>query len=144
MAERDHPVTGDNFVAMPFGPVNTYTYSLMNGEAEPQHTHVWAEFIAPRAGHDIPLAQPIKPDDLDELSRSDLRILEATWEEFGDIDKYDLAEWTHRFCPEWKDPGGSSIPIDFATVYKMLEKPEPIDLAEQIQAERALVASFEQ
>lgn len=143
MAEREYPVTGDNFVSMPFGPVNTYTYSLMNGEVEERYKHVWAEFVAPRAGHEIPLAKAITEDDLDELSRSDLRILASTWEEFKDIDKYDLAEWTHKFCPEWRDPGGSSVPIDFATIYRRLEKAEPIDLAEQIQAERALVASFE-
>lgn len=143
MAEREHPVTGDNFVSMPFGPVNTFTYSLMNGEVEPQHTHVWAEFIAPRAGHDIPLARPIKVDELDELSRADLKILEATWDRFKDIDKYDLAAWTHEYCPEWRDPGDSSLPLDFATVYKRLDKDDPVELAEQIQAERALIASFE-
>ena len=142
MAEREHPVTGDNFVAMPFGPVNTYTYSLMNGEVEQNLLHIWAEFVAPRAGYNIPLARPITSDDLDELSRSDLRILEATWERFKDIEKYELADWTHEFCPEWRDPNSSSVPIDFATVYKHLEKSEPIELAEQIQAERALVASF--
>lgn len=143
MAERDYPLTGDNFVAMPFGPVNTYTYSLMNGEVEPRILHIWAEFIAPRAGHDLPLARSVSEEDLDELSRSDVSILEATWERFKETDRFDLAEWTHEFCPEWRDPNGSSVPIDFATVFKHLEKPEPIDLAEQIQAERALIASFE-
>lgn len=142
MAEREHPVTGDNFVSMPFGPVNTYTYSLMKGEVEQQHARVWAEFIAPRVGYEIPLARPITVGDLDELSRADLRILEETWERFKDIEKYELAEWTHQFCPEWRDPNGSSVPIDFATVYKYLNKAEPVELAEQIQAERALVASF--
>ncbi|WP_426032870.1 Panacea domain-containing protein [Caulobacter sp. DWP3-1-3b2] len=142
MAEREYPVTGDNFVAMPFGPVNTYTYSLMNGEAEPPQTHIWAEFIGPRANYRVPLARPITIDDLDELSRSDIRILEATWNAFKDIEKYELAEWTHRFCPEWRDPAGSSVPIDFATVFKRLDKAEPIELAEQLQAERVLVASF--
>ena len=138
MADRDYPVTGDNFVSMDFGPANTFTYSLMNGEVEPRHAQVWAEFIAPRAGYDIPLARPIAIDDLDELSRADIEILEQTWDRFKDIDKYDLAEWTHKYCPEWQDPNGSSVPIDFSTVYKQLEKAEPIELAEQIQAERSL------
>lgn len=142
MAERDHPVTGDDFVSMRHGPVNTYTYSLMNGEVEQHQTHIWAEFIAPRAGNNLQLAKPVTHADLDELSRSDIRILEATWAEFKDIDQFDLAEWTHKFCPEWQDPAGTSIPIDFATVYKRLDKSEPIELAEQLRAERALVASF--
>ncbi|CAN1562564.1 Domain of unknown function DUF4065 [Caulobacteraceae bacterium] len=142
MAAREHPVTGDNFVSMPFGPVNTYTYSLINGEVESKHAEIWAEFVAPRVKYEIPVVREVSADELDELSKADIRVLEATWDEFKDIDRYELAEWTHRFCPEWRDPGGSSVPIDFATVFKRLEKQEPIELAEQIQAERALVASF--
>ena len=138
MREREHLITGDNLVSMPFGPVNTYTYSYMQGQAA-DRTDQWAEFIAARRENDIPLAKPIKVEDLDELSRADLATLSATWEEFKDIDKFELAEWTHRYCPEWRDPKGSSIPIDFATVFKRLEKQDPIDLAEQIQAERSLV-----
>lgn len=137
MAERDHPITGDNFVSMPFGPVNTYTYSFMKHQVD-SGLDEWGEFVGPKQGHDIPLARPISADDLDELGRSDLRILESTWERFKDIEKYELAEWTHAFCPEWQDPGESSIPIDFATVFKKLHKPEPIELAEQVRAERHL------
>lgn len=138
MDEREHPITGDNLVSMPFGPVNTYTYSYMNGEADGRSDE-WGEFVAPREGHLIPLAHDIANKDLDELSKADLRILQETWDEFKDIDRFDLAEWTHKYCPEWRDPKGSSIPIDFATVFKKLKKEDPIDLAEQIQAERSLV-----
>lgn len=144
MEKREHPVTGDDFVSMPFGPVNTYTYSLMNGEVTDDHRDRWGEYISPRrqGSHFLSLARPVKVDDLDEVSRADLRVLEETWEAFKDTDQFDLAEWTHRFCPEWRNPNGSSLPIAFATVFKRLNKPEPIELAEQIQAERALIASF--
>lgn len=139
MAAYDHPITGDDFVSMKFGPVNTYTYSYMNGEIDRGHEQ-WAEFIDKRDGYDIPLAKAVDDlvEDLDELSPAELRVLEETWAEFKDIEKYELAEWTHKFCPEWRDPAGSSIPIGFATVFKRLEKPEPVELAEEIQAERRL------
>lgn len=139
MAERDHPITGDDFVSMKFGPVNTYTYSYMNGEAD-RGQDQWSEFVGKRQGYVIPLAKPFSDaaDALDELSRSELSILERTWDEFKDIEKYDLADWTHKFCPEWRDPSGSSIPIDFAVVFKRLEKPDPVELSEEIQAERRL------
>lgn len=137
MERREHPITGDNFVSMPFGPVNTYTYNYMNGTA-PVKREAWAEFIGDREDHDLPLAKPITLDDLDELSRADVAILEETWDQFKDIDRFELAVWTHRFCPEWRNPRGSSIPIDFATVFMRLEKVEPVELAEKIQAEREL------
>jgi uncharacterized phage-associated protein len=141
LEEREHLITGDNFVSMPFGPVNTYTYSYMQDQARDRRDE-WSEFIGLRKDNDIPLSKPISVDDLDELSRADLRILKRTWDEFEHIDRFDLAEYTHKFCPEWRDPNGSSIPIDFATLFKRLEKPDPIELAEQIQAERSLVVGL--
>jgi len=137
MEKRDFPITEDNFVSMPFGPVNTITYDYMNGRA-PARQDEWAEFVDKRSEYDIPVAKGIKIQDLDELSRADLAILEETWAEFKDIEKYELAEWTHRFCPEWQNPGKSSIPIDFSTVYRKLGKTDPAAMAEEIQAERKL------
>lgn len=141
MGEREHPITGDNLVSMTFGPVNTNTYDLMNGRASAGQDE-WAEFVAKRAEYDLPVAPGVTLETLDELSRSDLQILEKTWERFSDIEKYKLADWTHRFCPEWQNPGKSSIPIDFSTVYRKLGKPHAAELAEEIQAERKLHLDF--
>lgn len=141
MEKRDHPITGDNFVSMPFGPVNTYTYSYMKGVA-PVRNNEWAEFVGSERWHKLPLARDIRIEDLDELSRADIKILEETWAAYKDVeDQFELADFTHRFCPEWRNPNGSSLPIDFATVYTRLKKSDPVDLAEQIQAERAFAAS---
>lgn len=135
----ERPLTGDDFVSMPFGPVNTYTYSYMKGKA-PVRQDEWGDFVGVEIDHDLPLANPELDDkDLDELSRADLKVLNATWDRFKDIvDQFDLAEWTHEYCPEWRNPHGSSIPIDFATVFDKLEKDRPVELAENIQAEREL------
>lgn len=142
MAKRDVPITGDNLVSMPFGPVNSYTYSYMTGAA-PVRQGDWAEYISPRRAHDLWLSQEVSVDDLSELSRADLRLLDETWDAFKDIgDQFDLADWTHEFCPEWKDPNGSSIPIDYATVYKRLGKDDPVELAERVQADRQLILSL--
>lgn len=140
---REHLITGDNLVSMPFGPVNTYTYSYMNGVTN-DRIEQWAEFIRPRSKNSvfIRLAKDINiSSDLDELSRSDFVILNDIWEAFSSIpDRFDLAEWTHQHCPEWVDPNGSSIPIEFSTVFTKLKKRKPVELANEIQAERAFLA----
>ncbi|MEZ0020056.1 Panacea domain-containing protein [Sinorhizobium fredii] len=141
MERRDCPITNDTYVSMPFGPVNSYTYSYMRGEA-PTRQEDWLEFISPRIGNDLRLAQELAIDDLDELSRGDLKILDETWERFKDIDRFDLAEWTHDYCPEWKNPNGSSIPIELASIFNALHKSNPVDLAEDLQTERLIVAAF--
>ncbi|WOK19945.1 Panacea domain-containing protein [Rhodopseudomonas sp. BAL398] len=134
---RDHAITNDSYVSMPFGPVNTNTYDYMNGKGSIRQNE-WSSFISNRAGYDLPLAKGVTLGSLDELSRSDLKILEDTWEQFKDIDKYELAEWTHRFCPEWQNPGESSIPIEFSTIFRKLKKSDPGEMAEEIAAERKL------
>lgn len=137
MERRDHSITDDNFVSMAFGPVNTNTYDFMNGRGTDGEEQ-WAAFVGKRTDHNLPIPRGVTFESLDELSRGDVKILEETWEAFSDIERFDLAEWTHRFCPEWQDPKGSSIPIDFSTVFKKLGKPDPAGLAEEIQAERKL------
>lgn len=142
MEQRDAPITNDQYFSMPFGPVNSYTYNYMNGVA-PSRQEQWHEFIGIRDGNDLPLSRTVAiPNDLDELSRSEIRILREIWDQFEDIDRFDLAEWTHKFCPEWVDPHGSSIPIDYATIFKKLGKAGPIELAEELQSERRLVAEL--
>lgn len=139
--KRDHPIINDNYASMPFGPVNSYTYNYIDGAA-PVRQDQWLEFISPRNKNQIRLSRNVTIDeDLDELSRADIRILEETWNEFKDIDQFDLAEWTHKFCPEWKDPKGSSVPIDLATIFAALDKSDPVERAKDLQDERRIVAS---
>lgn len=136
---RDHHITDDDFVSMPFGPVNTITYSYINGEVDSRQEE-WGAFVGERTNHDVPVTAGVTPDALDELSRADLTVLEDTWDEFKDIEKYELADWTHKYCPEWRDPSGSSVPISFATVFGKLKKAAAVELSEQIEAERSLSA----
>lgn len=141
MERRDFSITNDQYVSMPFGPVNSYTYSYMQGAA-PVRQEDWLEFISPRAGKTLRMSQEVNVEDLDELSRGDLKVLSETWDRFSDIDRFDLAQWTHDFCPEWKDPKGSSIPIELASIFHSLGKANPVDLAEDLQNERRIVAEF--
>lgn len=142
MDRRDAPITNDQYVSMKFGPVNSSTYNYLNGVASTR-TEQWHEFIGIRNGNYIPLSREVQiPDDLDELSRSEIVILSETWQVFENIDRFDLAEWTHKFCPEWVDPHGGSIPIEYSTIFHRLGKHDPISLAENLQAERRLVAEF--
>lgn len=141
MEIRDFPITNDQYVSMKFGPVNSYTYDYMQGKASARKNE-WLDFIAPRQGDDLVLAsEKIGIDDLDELSRGDFKILEATWEKFKDIDRFELAEWTHKFCPEWTRTT-SSIPIELSAIFQKLEKKDPVSLANDLQSERQMVSSF--
>jgi uncharacterized phage-associated protein len=107
------PMTGDNPVSMPHGPVLSTTYDHMNGVL-PSAEGGWESWIADREGHLVDLrsrAQIKVPDSFLELSDADIEVLEETWQRFGRMDQWELRDWTHANCPEWHDPQGSSNPI---------------------------------
>lgn len=141
LERKDFPIIGDVYVSMPFGPVNSFTYSHMTSSAGNRQDE-WLEFMSPRQGTTLRPSQTLHSEDFDELSRGDIKLLDETWDKFKEIDRFELAKWTHDFCPEWRDPNGSSIPIELATIFNVLEKENPVSLAEDLQSERAMLASY--
>lgn len=111
------PITFDRLVAMPHGPVNSQTYDCIQGAVDRAG---WNEWVSERVGHDLTLRKPITRDALDELSNAELAALSAVWERFGPMPKWTLRDWTHDNCAEWRDPNGSSRPIEYIDVLRAL------------------------
>jgi hypothetical protein len=80
----------------------------------------------------------VSDDDFDELSESDFEILNKIWDKYGHFSEFDLAEYTHRNCPEWEDPGNSSTPIPYSRVFRFLNKENSERLAHNIQERKNL------
>jgi uncharacterized phage-associated protein len=139
----DAPILQDKFVSMDHGPVNSITLNFINGLIDEKDD--WSEFITDRHGHFIALAkQSLNISDFDELSKADIKILKYIWERFGGMDGFQLAGYTHKHCPEWEDPHGSSTPIPIERVLKFLGKPAGVELARKIEAERLMDSIFAQ
>lgn len=142
LEKYDYPVIGDNFVSMPFGPVNSMTLNYIDGRINDRRNE-WSEFVSSRTSQKLRLAKPIELDGLDELSDADLATLAETWDQFRTIvDQFALAEWTHQYCPEWSDPNGSSIPIEYHEIFKVLGKSDPFGRQASIMADRELAANL--
>lgn len=118
------PMIGDRLVSMPHGPVLSITYNHMNGELESAEGG-WNNWIGDREGHLLALREPANfesPEhDLLELSDSDLEILAEIWGEFGHMNQFEIRDYTHKYCPEWRDPKGSMIPMPFGDLFNALE-----------------------
>jgi hypothetical protein len=76
--------------------------------------------MSDRANHDIALHRDFERSDLDQLSDADIEVLEAVWKEFGHMDQWQLSDYTHKHCHEWKNPDGSVLPIDVQEVLQHL------------------------
>lgn len=122
IAKYGFPVLEERRCSMPHGPVNSSTYSFINGEYDAEGTG-WPDFLRDRENHNIALAsQEITADDLDELSDADIECLDAVWARFGHMSQWDLRDWTHdpKNVPEWEDPKGGSVEIPLQRILNVV------------------------
>ena len=134
MEKYDTPILNDRFVSMDHGPVNSMTLNYINGCVERRPD--WDDFVSDRAGHKVVLSNPdLEIDDLDELSNAEIKVLTEIATQFKGWDRYRVRNYTHRNCPEWEDPGGSSAPIPYERVLKFLGKKNFSAIAEGIESE---------
>ncbi|RXA96966.1 Panacea domain-containing protein [Yersinia sp. 2105 StPb PI] len=124
------PISGDRYVSMDKGPVLSRTLSLITGGGDIPN-HGWDKWIRGERDHNVSLKIKFEDlSDLDELCRADMKAMDAIYEKYGHWNRFDLCEQTHRICPEWQDPDGSSIPIKTKDIFMALGK--SVDEAEEM------------
>lgn len=116
MRRHGRPILYDDFYSMDHGPVNSTTYNLIKGEV--QEAGDWEEWVSSRKNHRFMAKRDTSREKLDELSDAEFDVLRAVWGEFGKLNEWELRDFTHDHCPEWRDPNGSSIPIDYDDVLR--------------------------
>ncbi|QIE57554.1 SocA family protein [Pikeienuella piscinae] len=130
------PIQDEPRVSMKHGPVNSKTYSFINGEYDPEMCG-WSEFLSDRSGHRIGLAdEKLDIDDLDELSDADIQVLDEVWNKFGQMDQWALVDWTHQpnNVPEWENPGNSSYEIPVERMMRALAIEDAAGQAELVKS----------
>jgi len=113
-------ITGDSLVSMDSGPVVSTIYDLMKGKGKEENLILWKDVICKGKGHSFFLR---KQADKDVLSQRELTALESSHQTIGSI-RGKVSDWLHRNCPEWKNPNGSSIPIDPSQILRLAKKTE--------------------
>ena len=119
-------ITGDTYVSMDSGPVLSQLYDLIKGCYKDQNAqNLWnSRFI--KDGYEIVAATDRIPQG--ELSVFEMQILDQKYDEFKDYNFQEMIEYVHRHCPEWKDPQGSSIPIQPEEILESIGRtPEEIE-----------------
>ena len=119
MKRHGHPISGDRYVSMDHGPVLSNTLNLINGAVKFQE-HGWDYWIADKADYAVSLKRKATREALDELSDADIDVLRNVFAKFGKVNQWDLVKYMHRYCREWENPNGSSIPISYEEVFRAL------------------------
>jgi uncharacterized phage-associated protein len=114
------PVTTDRYVSMGNGPVVSRIYDLIRDEPAPGTDPVWRHYISAPQGYEVTLvAEP----ETDELSRAEEDLIDEIFEKFGRLNRWDLVRISHEL-PEWQDPKGSAIPIQYRDILRAGDKTE--------------------
>ena len=123
------PISNDNYVSMDNGPVLSQTYNLIKDGGR-----FWSEYIsAPFRDYEVELSTPLQRKR--RLSLAEEETLRNVFETYGHLNRWRIVDIMHTL-PEWKNPGGSSIPISINDILHALNEPE-----ENIQA---IISEIEQ
>lgn len=120
-----YPLSFDYPVSMQHGPVLSQTLNLMDGDIE-SCDGGWTTWVSDKKNYEVSLKKAKhQPEEtfikmLDHISSAALDILKSTWEQFGSMDKWQIRDWTHENCREWKDTL-SSAPIQFEDIAQALD-----------------------
>lgn len=108
------PISTDRYVSMDRGPVLSRVLDLATDGGDPGTPSVWASSITEPSNYEVEL----KADAGDEeLSESEIQLLDEVFAQHGRKSRWDLVELTHRL-PEWIDPQGSAIAITYRDILK--------------------------
>jgi uncharacterized phage-associated protein len=139
------PVLDEKRVSMPHGPVNSMTYSHINGEHD-LATSGWSDYLEDKEHHQIALVHPgLALSELDELSEADISCADAVWDRFGHMNQWQLRDWTHdpRNVPEWEDPNGGSAEIPLQRILHSVGVENAEDFADAAKSFEGIDRAFE-
>jgi len=135
------PITGDQYVAMPHGPVLSRTLDLINGFTPPDPAG-WAGWLSDVQDHQVSLNRAVSRPVLDHLSDAEIAVLDDIFARYGSLSRWALRDLTHdpKQIPEWIDPKGGSRPIHLGRILEAVGKPPALAQAirESLEAKRDL------
>jgi uncharacterized phage-associated protein len=115
------PVTHDSYYSLKRGPILSSTYNLISEGVAPGIYSYWLEHISSPSNYEVKI---LKECPTEELSRAEESLIQDIFDEFGHIDVWALIDLLHETLPEWKDPSGSSLPIDIKDILNAGGLPE--------------------
>jgi uncharacterized phage-associated protein len=116
------PVTTDRHCSMNHGLVVSNIYNLIKDEIPPGEHSIWRDFISFPQNYEVELVSG-KEAGSDELSMAEEELIEEIFGKFGKLGRWDLVKLTHEL-PEYVDPHGSSLTIEFRDILKAGKKTE--------------------
>ena len=124
LARWGRPITTDTYFSMSKGPVLSHILDLIDeGPPPEEEPSFWAQHIISSGNYEVSLKED--PND-DLLSEAEEELLDSVFQSYGCLNRWKLVDLVHKF-PEWRDPQGGALPLEYGDILKALNKrPEEI------------------
>jgi uncharacterized phage-associated protein len=111
-------LTGDAYVCMKHGPVLSNLYNLIKGRSHDQQAQMYWDSRFSTDGDDLLANFDQYPEG--KLSRAEKAIIDKIDGQFHQNRYGELIDYVHANCPEWRNPGTTSIPLSLADILSAL------------------------
>ena len=108
------PITADTFYSMDRGPVLSRVLDLVTEGPSPSEPQFWEQHLQPQGNHEVKMIADPSNGDLSEVEEE---LLDEVFNKFGRLSRWEIVEEAHKL-PEWEDPRGSRIPINYSDILR--------------------------
>lgn len=109
------PMLFDEFYSLPHGPICSAALNGIDGKLDAGDEDIWGEHIA-RNGNVVVAMKRFVREELDEIHRPEVKMLNYVWHRFGDMTASQLRNYSHENCPEYTEVTEGRIPISYRDV----------------------------
>jgi uncharacterized phage-associated protein len=120
--EINSSITGDSYVSLKHGPVLSTLYDLIRGKAKDRDAQAYWDIRFSTDGMDLLANFDQYP--IGKMSQGEMAILDKVDGQFHQKRYGELIDYVHAECPEWQNPGNTSIPIKFEDILRALGRTE--------------------
>lgn len=135
--QRNRPMFYDEYFSLKDGPICSAALNCINGLID---GNIWSRYIKLRDNKKV-MTAPEAIIEFDQLSNSDIRILDAVIEEHGAKSGRQLRDWTHNKvnCPEYNELSGSGrTPITIENIAKAVGAAHPKAISDELKSYRVM------
>ena len=114
------PITTDCYVSTDAGPVVSRIYDLIRNEPSPNSVKIWGKFISDPEDYEVRL---LGDPGSGELSLAEEQLIDEVFRQHGQDSRWAIVDYTYSL-PEWTQPDGGALPIEYRDILKAGHKTE--------------------
>ncbi len=112
------PITTDRYISLDNGPVVSRMYDLIRDEPPPNSFRIWPKFISNPEDYEVRL---LGDPGSGELSSAERQLIDEIFAQHGHQNRWTVVDYT-RSLPEWTNPDGGALPIEYCDILKAAHK----------------------